>query len=176
MDESKTTEMEVAKTSLSKNVSTNSIEVGEYLQEKPISEIPNVHRDIAKDLILMAEYYGIKQPSTEMAQMMSLDILDTYPHLRQKDVVRAFKLAARGKIKISLELYGKPMNGWLVNQIIQAFIQYMNKLRREHKEKLKREELLNAKRNVGQCPEEISKANDERLKAIDELTKKMKIK
>ena len=135
--------------------------IEKYISTPKISEIIDPHIDISQELILMSGYYGIKEPSVEVLKLMSLDIVNEYPNLRQGDVTRAFKAAAKGDINVSLELYGKPMNGWLIHQILRAYIQMLNKRKKKYLQDKKRKELLNAKRSVAQCPEEISKKFDE---------------
>ena len=141
--------------------------IEKYIKSPRIGEIPDAHKNISQELILMSGYYGIKEPSIEVLKLMSLDIVNEYPHLRQGDITRAFKAAAKGDINVSLELYGKPMNAWLIHQIIGAYIQMLNKRKKKYLQERKRKELMEQKRFVAQCPEEISKKFDELIKKYD---------
>ena len=136
-------------------------QIGDYLQEKPICEILEAHKSLAIQIENMSMYYGIKKPEIEITKMMALDILENYPRLRLNDLTKAFKLAAQGKIEVSLELYGKPMNGWLINQILKGYKRYMQRKKKEAQRIMSKQKLLSSDRSVAQCPEEISKKFDE---------------
>ena len=137
------------------------------LQALPkISEYADGAKDIAVTIGFAARYYGIKEPDNDVLKILALDIVDSYPDLRKDELMEAFKLASKQKIDVSLDLYGRPMNAWLVHQIVRAYMIWRGKQARQLREQ---EKFKDDSRNIAQCPPEISKK-------FDELKRKYSIK
>lgn len=136
--------------------------------ETRIAERP--HKDvlfeIGNDLKVICELYGINQPRTEVLALIAQDIISEYPSLRRSEVVQAFKLAAKGRIKVSLDLYGKPLNLWLVHQILQVYYKERNKVLKEYNERKRREEWQNEPRQP--MPEDLKLKMENLHKKINE--------
>lgn len=139
----------------------------EKLQATPkISEYPDGAKDIAKTIAFASDYYGIKRPTDEVLKVLAMDVVNSYPTLRKDELMEAFKLASKQKINVSLELYGRPMNAWLVHQIINAYWLFRSK-------QVKNARALNGFENVREkCPEEISKSFDTMLIKAQQKAKK----
>ena len=133
-------------------------------QELRLDVNPDSKSELIKDLAIIAELYGIARPSPMILNILSEDVISAYPHLNSKEIIIAFRLASQSKIKVSLELYGKPLNAWLINQVLVSYGVYRNQQRRKNQENKLIEERRNKKRNISQCPKEISESFDQMIK------------
>lgn len=155
----------------------NAIEV--YLAKPSIrtTDTRQATISVGKALLVVCKVFAIDMPEDDTLKILAAEIVKDFGDLRIGDIARAFKMAAKGKLNgVDITPYGKEINLRMCIEVLTAYEKYRNKKIKDHREQEKRWQEMNAPRNVGQCPEEISKANDERLKAIDELTKKMSVK
>ena len=143
-------------------------ELIKYYSSAPIAteEVKGAMKQTAIDLKLISELYGIPQPTDLACVEMVKVIIQCYPTLRQQDIKHAFQLAAQGKLNVSLELYGKPMNLWLIHQVLTSFLKARNKEIKMLKEKQRILELEKNPRTP--MPKEL------RIK-MEELHKKIEV-
>lgn len=148
------------------------MELAKRKQELRLDINPDAEIAIITDLSIIAELYGIARPSPPILKIMAQDIISTYPFLTSKEIITAFRLASQDKIQVSLNLYGKPLNAFLINQILISYCKYRNKIRAAQIEQKMLLERKNEVRNVGQCPKDVSDAFS---KMVKDTSKKLKL-
>lgn len=155
----------------SKPPQSKSKNIIEYLSKPQVSSLPNGLIEVAKQLVIICEFYSIKQPSKETLQILALDILNEYPDFRLTDYVRAFKMAAKNRLPgANINPYGAELNLRLLHDLFSRYRLKRNKIIRKDRESFEAQ-----KRNVGQCDEETKKKiNENYEKYKNQLSKKLK--